>query len=84
MNQVVKITFPETNIASENQWLEDEISCWDGLLVYRGHISFREGMCVSPHFLGFAARLPQVLISFGRHHPDLKCLPDGSVVYKDA
>ena len=24
-------TFPETNISPENQWLEDEISFWDGL-----------------------------------------------------
>ena len=24
-------TLPETNIALENQWLEDEFSFWDGL-----------------------------------------------------
>ena len=24
-------TLPETNIAAENPWLEDEISFWDGL-----------------------------------------------------
>ena len=24
-------TLPETNIAPENWWLEDEISLWDGL-----------------------------------------------------
>ena len=26
-----KVTLPETNIALENQWLEDEFSFWDGL-----------------------------------------------------
>ena len=24
-------TLPETNISPENQWLEDDISIWDGL-----------------------------------------------------
>ena len=26
-----EFTLPETNIAPENQWLEDEGSCWDDL-----------------------------------------------------
>ena len=27
-------TLPETNTAPDNQWLEDEISFWDGLILY--------------------------------------------------
>ena len=33
-----KVTLPETNIAPENQWLEDDISVWDGLF---------SGACIS-------------------------------------
>ena len=38
---LIEITFPKTNIAPENQWLEDEISFWDGLFWgrFREHIS---------------------------------------------
>ena len=36
------IILPETNIATENEWLEDDISYYEGLLsVY--FVSFREG-----------------------------------------
>ena len=31
IGSVVLYTLPETNIAPENGWLEDEISFWDGL-----------------------------------------------------
>ena len=34
-------TLPETNIATENQWLEHEVSFYDGL--YSGTNDFREG-----------------------------------------
>jgi len=38
----VLTTLPETKIAPENGWLEDEMSFWDGL--FSGAIfSFREG-----------------------------------------
>ena len=35
-------TLPATNIAPENQWLEDEISFWDGLFSRAFAVSFRE------------------------------------------
>ena len=35
------ITLPETNIAPENQWLEDDMSFWDKPIL--GDVSFREG-----------------------------------------
>ena len=39
------VTLPKTNIAPENQWLEDEIVFWDGLF-FGGYVSFREGNCM--------------------------------------
>ena len=39
-------TLPETNIAPENPWLEDEISFW-GWPISRCYVSFREGI----HFI---------------------------------
>ena len=39
----LKSTLPETNIAPEYGWLEDEISFWGGLFSGAFAVSFREG-----------------------------------------
>ncbi len=36
-----KATFPETNMVTENQWLENDISYWEGLFFFRGY----DGIC---------------------------------------
>ena len=41
--EMVVATLPETNIAPENGWLEDEISFWDGL--FSGAMLGLPGMC---------------------------------------
>ena len=40
--KLIRPTLPETDIAAEIQWLEDEMSFWK-LPIFRGYVSFREG-----------------------------------------
>ena len=46
----LKSTLPETNIAPEYGWLEDEISFWGGLFSGAFAVSFREGNLYTSFF----------------------------------
>ena len=51
-------TLPKTNIAPENGWLEDEISCWVPAYFQGWYVSFREGNSEpQPRFPPFPLRL---------------------------
>ena len=44
-NTKILVTLPETNMAPENGWLESNTSFLLGWPIFRGYVSFREGIC---------------------------------------
>ena len=48
-NDIPIATLPETNIASENWWLDDDISFWDGLFSGAMLVSGRVYTCNCMH-----------------------------------
>ena len=63
--KLIRPTLPETDIAAEIQWLEDEMSFWK-LPIFRGYVSFREGsfgmvwVVIFPPESGFSLRISSV------------------------